>query len=236
MRTKIYTTVRSLLKFLVSLVLTVVAGQAATGLNSGFESPDIADGTVAIGSAANGEWLFATNDFGGSSGITDPPNTLSSLAAAEGNQYAFIRVLNQVTAAQFVYSSGFVGGGTFSLSFLVAGGDFIANGDDGVLNYSVVLDPNFGSQVLFSDTTASGQPFTIRQTTFTLGAGPHTIEFIGSNTGTSGTHTAFFDRVIVVPEPGVVTLAVAGCLAITGFSVWRRKNECDVARRSTKHT
>jgi streptogramin lyase len=171
-----------------------LAAAAAPALgDAGFESPAVGSGSFGAFQydPAGTPWAFVGNAgiAGNGSGFTaGNPN------APEGAQVAFLQ-----GNGSFRQTIAGLAAGTYQLSFQAAQrGNFQASRQ----NFRVLVD---GLAVGFF--TPEGTAYSALATTFTVGAGAHTITFQGLN-GAGGDNTAFIDD---------VRLATASALGDAGF-------------------
>jgi len=168
---------------------------AQTVSNGSFELPGLPSDSFSY-DPTGATWLFTAN-----SGIINAPGGgFFGPAAPDGNQYAFLQ--SATAPGAFSESINFTLGGTYLLSYLVAGRSDNGQGAAGNLSYEILLD----STVIATDATTSGQPFTAQLFSFTTTAGNHTLTFEVAP-GSTGDNSAFFDRVAIqVPEPATALL------------------------------
>ena len=178
---------------------------AATLLNGGFELPN-ATGLNSL-SGAHDNWDYTGVQF--QAGVVDQNNATfcPALAAAEGNQFAYLWCGVGDETAQNI--TGFTIGATYHLQWSAAGR--AVSGTGGVLK--VVLD---GSTEICAPYIIPNDE-TWRQTNiaFTATATSHRIRFIHSGIWD---RMIFVDDVALIPEP-----ATFGLLALVGLAFLRRK-------------
>lgn len=184
--------------------------------NDSFETPALSSNTF-VYDPAGATWAFVAN-----SGIINAPGAgFFGPAAPDGTQYAFLQ--SATNPGAFSQSIVFSLPGTYELSYLVAARSDNVQGTAGNLGYEVLLD----SLVIGNDTTATGQPFTLRSFDFVAGSGSHTLTFESVPNGAD--NTAFFDVVAIraVPEPTVTVFVLSSLFGLLCLRLRRRSQECE---------
>ena len=225
---------------LCAAALTIALARAAMGTpivaNSGFEDPsEIADS--AYTAPFNGstftvpDWTFGASENGCYDGLCapGPAGSFTTLTGYEGSQVAFIEQLG--TFSQEI--EGF-NAGTFTVSFLgggryyVGGGSYMPSvGANGIM---VRLDETVLTFKMSDDTNATfvtptdGVMTSYTSNAITIGAGPHTLTFMGTDTAD---HTSLIDSISLggtstIPEPSTIVLAVIGLVGLLGYA-WRKR-------------
>ncbi len=154
----------------------------ANAINDGsFETPALAAATYATGSAASSSaWQFSGT--AGVSGNVNRTYTFGNPNAPNGTQVAFIQRSGSMS------QSAYLNTGTYFISFLAAQH---ANGQTQSEQIEVLLD---GTQVI-GLITPLGISYNLYETsTFTVTAGTHSIQFIGTS-AQGGNNTALIDEV-----------------------------------------
>ncbi len=183
-------------RFVVGLVLTMIAladvpSAVAFVTDGSFELPSLPANTY-LYNPLGSPWTYS-----GNSGVIYPSSAFGSPAAPAGNQVAFLQTdsLSAANFGQFSQPITLPSTGTYTLSYLDAGRSLgIYQGN---VAYEVLLD----TTLLATPATTSGQPFTSQSFSFTSTVGPHVLTFRVSATQPLGDDTAFFDNVVIVPEP-----------------------------------
>jgi hypothetical protein len=169
-------------------------------------------------SLSSGGWTFE-----GSAGVTGPGTAFGPPVFLPGSSYAALLqgpftsdpagygFGNEATVSQ---SIGFDSAGAYEVSFYLGGR---SNGS-GAQTVNVFV----GNVLIGSETTTTGQAFTLYTLPFTIAApSAETLEFAG---GTNGDNTAFLDNVSVsssTPEPSTIGLVGLGS-ALLACSIRRR--------------
>ena len=150
--------------------------------DTGFETPNVGTGTYGAFQyyPSGSPWTFSGSSgiSGNGSGFTDGnPN------APQGTQVAFLQALGSVSQ-----SLSFTAG-TYSLSFSAAQR---GNGNYSSQTFQVLVDGTVVGTFTPADTNYAG--YTTSK--FTVGAGPHTVTFVGLDPdGADKDNTAFIDQV-----------------------------------------
>ena len=210
------------------LTAMVSAGQANLIVNGDFESPALSTnpnfGPTAFMPASNYVYpgfsaplTFASWTYNGGAGLIDTSQGSNawygntSPSGFSGNQYAFVQN-SGILSQQF---SSAVSGPT-TISWLEGSRpDFgCCNGNQ---TYQVLLNGN----VIYSNTTPSGQNFTLESAIGSLVAGPNTLKFLGLSKNPDS--TVFLDDVTVaaVPEASTWIMMLLGFLGV-GLASYRR--------------
>ena len=156
-------------------------------------------------------------NFDGGAGLQVETNSAwPGAPTPDGSYYAFTQ-----NGGSFSTAINPLQTGNYLLSWLDAGRP-TASSNDGNQNYSVRVFGSSGSQLLYSGSTTSFQPFTARSATTlaSLVAGTaYTLEFQGLTN--SGDHTAFIDALnfTFVPTVGGVPEPASWALMIAGFGL-----------------
>jgi len=189
----------------VMATLAMISSQvfAATVLNGSFELPTVTDRTNFTG--VTNSWDYSGGSF--QAGLINSNNATfcPSLAAAEGDQFAFVWCGADDEIAQNV--SGFISNNTYAIMWSEAARAATAAGNLWVLMDSVTI---CASHSIPNDETwrSTNVNFTATKTT-------HRLRFYHG--GAWDTMT-FIDDVKIIPEP-----AVLGLLALVGLAFLRRK-------------
>jgi hypothetical protein len=156
-----------------------LTAQPAALNDSGFELPAGAGGTFAYNPTGT-PWTYT-----GTAGVTEngSPFTAGNPNAPQGSQVAFLQQTGKISQ-----SVNFAAG-TYSLSFAAAQRGNVGGGN----TVQVLVD----NTVVGTYNTVSGANYTTLSTTsFTVGAGQHTVTFQGTNLN-GGDRTAFIDQIAV---------------------------------------
>ena len=148
--------------------------------DSGFEAPALPAGGVQYNPVGT-PWTFS-----GSAGVTANASAFTggNPGAPEGSQVAFIQGFGAISQSVTLPT------GTFSISFSAAQR---GNVQDNAQTFEVFIDGNIVGT--FNHLTGTSYT-TLITSSFTVGAGGHTIAFLGSDLG-GGDNTVFLDQVTV---------------------------------------
>jgi hypothetical protein len=215
--------------FLITAFLGVMvsAGHANLIANSDFENPALNNSPV-FGSPpliSAGNYVYpnqtvANWTYVGGSGLIDTSQGnnawygTTSPSGFSGNQYAFVQ--NSGTLSQ-TFNSALAGLTTVSWLEGSRPDLVCCNGNQ---TYEVLLNGN----VIYSNTTPSGQNFLATSAIGSLIAGLNTLEFLGLSQNPDS--TVFLDNVSVaaVPEASTWAMMILGFFGV-GFAAYRRKSK-----------
>ena len=155
---------------------TITAGCVIS--DGSFEQPALAAGAYAVAPSGTG-WQFS-----GDSGVSGNNSafTLGNATAPDGDQVAFIK--NYASISQSVYLDS----GTYSISFMAAQHDKCQTQFQSL---AIEVDGNVVGTVTPIGTTYSSYA----TSSFTVGTGMHSIQFVGLNPRGGSDNTAFIDEV-----------------------------------------
>ncbi len=209
----------------------VSASQANLITNGDFENPALSTnpnfGPTAFTPASNyaypglfGTLTFDSWTYNGGAGLIDTSQGnnawygSTSPSGFSGNQYAFVQ--NSGTLSQ-TFNSALAGLTTVSWLEGSRPDLVCCNGNQ---TYEVLLNGN----VIYSNTTPSGQNFLATSAIGSLIAGLNTLEFLGLSQNPDS--TVFLDNVSVaaVPEASTWAMMILGFFGV-GFAAYRRKSK-----------
>ncbi|HTV41600.1 MAG TPA: immunoglobulin domain-containing protein [Candidatus Sulfotelmatobacter sp.] len=173
--------------------------------NGSFENPQVPDGT-AVYSPTNATWTW-----GVSGGIISPPGYVNDAsfdapAALSGDQIGFIQLnydFDNSTNSTMFQTITLPVSGLYTISYYVAGRPSGAGGVGGDTMYNILIDTN----IIATNSTSTGQPFTPEAFTFWSTAGTHILQFVLIKFPESNyDDTAFFDEINIEPNVPIFVL------------------------------